>query len=344
MPQIQVGLLGFGLAGSVFHAPLIQACEGLRLAAVGSRRFEGKQVPAGVWCAGIDEVLHDPRIELIVVATPNDSHASLARQALAAGKHVVVDKPFVLRAADAEGLIALARENGRCLSVFHNRRWDADFLTAQQVIKDGCLGKISYAEFHFDRYRPQLKPRWREQPGAGAGVLYDLGPHLIDQACCLFGLPRAVTADVLAQRPGAEVDDYFHLLLDYGAARVVLHASSLMHSHGPRIALYGETAGFRHFGLDSQEADLKAGLRPCSEGWGRMRHARAELLSHDGEVTVIGTLRGRYQDYYAGIVHAIRTGTAPPVPAEDALSVSRVLEAAKRSSAERRTVDLSCSV
>lgn len=340
MPQIQVGLLGFGLAGSVFHAPLIQACEGLQLAVVGSRSFEGKQVPAGVRCAGIDEVLRDPHIELIVVATPNDSHASLARQALLAGKHVVVDKPFVLRAVDAADLIALARENDRCLSVFHNRRWDADFLTAQQVIADGRLGAITYAEFHFDRYRPLPKPRWREQPGEGSGVLYDLGPHLIDQARCLFGLPQAVTADVFAQRPGAEVDDYFHLRLHYGTTRVVLHASSLMHSHGPRIALYGETAAFRHFGLDSQEADLKAGLRPGAEGWGRMRDARAELLDHDGQVTRIESLRGRYQDFYAGIAHALRNGTAPPVLAEQALDVSVILEAALRSSAERRTVAL----
>jgi scyllo-inositol 2-dehydrogenase (NADP+) len=338
MTQIQVGLLGFGLAGSVFHAPLIQACEGLHLAAVGSRSFEGKQLPAGVRGASIDAVLADPAIELIVVATPNDSHAALARQALAAGKHVVIDKPFVLRAADAEALIALARTQNRCLSVFHNRRWDADFLTAQQVIADGNLGAISYAEFHFDRYRPQLKARWREQPGEGAGVLYDLGPHLIDQACCLFGLPRAVTADVLAQRPGAQVDDYFHLLLDYGSTRVVLHASSLMPAHGPRIALYGERASFRHFGLDSQEDDLKAGLRPDGESWGRMREARAELLSHDGEVTVFDTLCGRYQDYYAGIVRAVRTGAEPPVTATQALDVMRVLEAAMRSSAERRTV------
>ncbi|ODU45200.1 oxidoreductase [uncultured Aquimonas sp.] len=338
MTQIQVGLLGFGLAGSVFHAPLIQACDGLHLAAVGSRSFEGKQLPAGVCGASIDAVLADPAIELIVVATPNDSHASFARQALLAGKHVVVDKPFVLRAADAEDLIALARKQDRRLSVFHNRRWDADFLTAQQVMAEGRLGKISYAEFHFDRCRPQLKPRWREQPGEGAGVLYDLGPHLIDQACCLFGLPRAVTADVLAQRPGAEVDDYFHLLLDYGSTRVVLHASSLMPAHGPRIALYGEAASFRHFGLDSQEDDLKAGLRPGSAAWGQMRGARAELLSHDGEVTAIDTLRGRYQDYYAGIVHAVRTGAEPPVTATQALDVMRVLEAAMRSSAERRTV------
>ncbi len=338
MSQLQVGLLGFGLAGSVFHAPLIQACDGLHLAAVGSRSFEGKQLPAGVRGARIDAVLADPAIELVVVATPNDSHASLARQALLAGKHVVVDKPFVLRAADAEDLIALARKQDRCLSVFHNRRWDADFLTAQQVIAEGRLGAISYAEFHFDRYRPQPKPRWREQPGEGAGVLYDLGPHLIDQACCLFGLPRAVTADVLAQRPGAQVDDYFHLLLDYGSTRVVLHASSLMPAHGPRIALYGEAASFRHFGLDSQEDDLKAGLRPGSAAWGQMRGARAELLSHDGEVTAIDTLRGRYQDYYAGIVHAVRTGAEPPVTATQALDVMRVLEAAMRSSAERRTV------
>ncbi len=338
MSQIQVGLLGFGLAGSVFHAPLIQACEGLHLAAIGSRSLEGKQLPAGVRGASLDAVLADPAIELVVVATPNDSHASFARQALLAGKHVVVDKPFVLRAADAEDLIALARKQDRCLSVFHNRRWDADFLTAQQVMAEGRLGAISYAEFHFDRHRPQPKLRWREQPGEGAGVLYDLGPHLIDQACCLFGLPRAVTADVLAQRPGAQVDDYFHLLLDYGSTRVVLHASSLMPAHGPRIALYGEAASFRHFGLDSQEDDLRAGLRPGSEAWGRMCEARAELLSHDGEVAVIDTLRGSYHDYYAGIVRAVRTGAEPPVAATQALDVMRVLEAAMRSVAERRTV------
>ncbi len=341
MSQIQVGLLGFGLAGSVFHAPLIQACEGLQLAAIGSRSFDGKQVPTGVRCDSIDAVLRDPAIELIVIATPNDSHATLARQALSAGKHVVVDKPFVLRAEDAEDLIALARERDRCLSVFHNRRWDADFLTAQQAIADGRLGPISYAELHFDRYRPQLKPRWREQPGEGAGVLYDLGSHLVDQACCLFGLPRAVSADVLAQRPGAEVDDYFHLLLDYGSTRVVLHASSLMFAHGPRIALHGDAAGFRHFGLDSQEADLKAGLRPGSQAWGRLREGRAELLGHDGKVTALESLCGRYQDFYTGIVRALRTGAPPPVRAEEALGVIRVLEAAMRSAAERRTVELS---
>jgi len=340
MSQIAVGLLDFGLAGSVFHAPLIRACEGLQLAAIGSRGFEGKRVPEGVRCANVDAVMGDPDIELVVVATPNDSHAALARQALAAGKHVVIDKPFVLRAADAEALIALARTQNRCLSVFHNRRWDADFLTAQQVIADGNLGAMSYAEFHFDRYRPQLKARWREQPGEGAGVLYDLGPHLIDQACCLFGLPRAVTADVLAQRPGAQVDDYFHLLLDYGSTRVVLHASSLMPAHGPRIALYGERASFRHFGLDSQEDDLKAGLRPDGESWGRMREACAELVSHDGHVTPVETLRGRYPAFYDGMVEAILYGASPQVPAEEALDVSRVLDAALRSSAERRTVML----
>jgi scyllo-inositol 2-dehydrogenase (NADP+) len=341
MHDIEVGLLGFGLAGSVFHAPLIQACEGLQLAAIGSRSFEGKQAPAGVRCDSIDAVLRDPRVQLIVVATPNDSHATLARQALAAGKHVVVDKPFVLRAADAEGLIALARANDRCLSVFHNRRWDADFLTAQQVIADGRLGHVSYAEFRFDRYRPLPKPRWREQPGEGAGLLYDLGSHLIDQACCLFGLPRAVTADLLAQRSGAEVDDYFHLLLDYGSTRVVLHASSLRFAHEPRIALYGDAAGFRHFGLDSQEADLKSGLRPGGDGWGHMREGRAELLGHDGQVTALASLSGRYQDFYSGIVHALRTGAPPPVRPEDAQGVIRVLEAALRSAAERRTVELS---
>lgn len=224
MSQIQVDLLGFGLTGSVFHASLIQACDGRHLAAIGSRSFEGKQLPAGVRGASIDAVLADPAIELVVVATPNDSHAGLARQALLAGKHLVVDKPFVLSAADAEDLIALARKQERCLSVFHNRRWDADFLTVQQMMAEGRLGAMSYAEFHFDRYRPQLKPRWREQPGEGVGVLYDLGPHLIDQACCLFG------------------------------------------------------------------------LRPDSDAWGQTRGARGELLSPDGEVTVIDTLHGRHQD------------------------------------------------
>ncbi len=344
MHPIPTGLIGYGTAGAVFHAPLIAAAEGLRLAAIGSRRVAEirRDFPEARAYENPQELLADPAIELVVIATPNDSHATLARAALEAGKHVVVDKPFTLDAAEADALIALAARVNRQLSVFHNRRWDNDFLTVRRLVEDGRLGEVAYYEAHFDRFRPEIKQGWRETETPGSGLLYDLGAHLIDQALVLFGLPQAITADVTRQRTSARTDDYFHLVLDYGRRRAVLHASVLVRDPGPRFLLHGDGGSFVKYGIDGQEAALREGHRPGSAGWGEDTPALfGRFTDADGSVAMIDTLPGRYTAFYEGVAAALR-GEAPlPVEAREARDVIRVIEAAQVSARERRTVPLS---
>jgi len=340
---IPTGLIGYGTAGAFFHAPLIAAAAGLRLAAIGSRRCDDilRDFPEAKACENPQDLLADPAIELVVIATPNESHASLARAALEAGKHVVVDKPFTLNAAEAEALIALASERDRKLSVFQNRRWDNDFLTVRRLVEDGRLGEVAYYEAHFDRFRPEIKQGWRETEAPGSGLLYDLGAHLIDQALVLFGWPLAVTADVTRQRAAARADDYFHLVLDYGRRRAVLHASVLVRDPGPRYLVHGDGGSFVKYGIDGQEAALREGRRPGGEGWGEDDAALfGRFTDADGSATTIETLPGRYTAFYDGVAAAIRDGTALPVEAREARDVIRLIEAAQVSARERRTVPL----
>jgi scyllo-inositol 2-dehydrogenase (NADP+) len=286
-------------------------------------------------------LIDDPDIELVVVATPNETHAALARAALEAGKHVVVDKPFTLDAGEAEALISLADAVGRKLSVFHNRRWDSDFLTVRRLVDDGRLGEIAYYEAHFDRFRPEIKQGWRETEAPGAGLLYDLGAHLIDQALVLFGLPQAVTADVTRQRAAARADDYFHVVLDYGRRRAVLHASVLVRDPGPRYLMHGDGGSFVKYGIDAQEAALREGRRPGGEGWGEDDPALfGRFTDADGTVATIDSLPGRYTAFYDGVAAAIRDGAPLPVEAREARDVIRVIEAAQLSAKERRTTFL----
>ena len=343
MHPIPTGLIGYGTAGAFFHAPLIAAAEGLRLAAIGSRRVEeiSRDFPEARAYENPQDLLSDPAIELVVIASPNDTHASLARAALDAGKHVVVDKPFTLNAAEAEALIALAAEKRRLVSVFQNRRWDNDFLTVRRLVEDGRLGEVVYFEAHFDRFRPEIKQGWRETEVPGSGLLYDLGAHLIDQALVLFGLPRAVTADVTRQRAAAKVDDYFHVVLDYGHRRAVLHASVLVRDPGPRYLVHGDGGSFVKYGIDGQEAALREGKRPGGPGWGEDDPALfGRFTDADGTSTTIDTLPGRYTAYYDGVAAAIRGEHDLPVLAHEARDVIRVIEAAQLSARERRTVPL----
>ncbi|WP_129357129.1 oxidoreductase [Sorangium cellulosum] len=342
-PRVYVGLIGYGLAGAVFHAPLIRSVPRLRLAAIATRR-EGQVMTdhSGVAVHPTPEVLiAEPGIDLVVIATPNETHFPLARAALEAGKHVVVDKPFTITSAEADELIALAARRGRLLSVFQNRRWDADFRTVRHCIEQGLLGEVASYEAHFDRFRPAIKQGWREQESPGSGILYDLGAHLIDQALLLFGPPRAVTADLLAQRPGARAVDYFHLTLDHGRRRVILRSSTLAREPGPRFAVHGAGGSFLKYGIDGQEEALKAGKRPGAPAWGQEDPRwHGTLLTADGERRVIESLPGAYEAYYEGIAAAILDGGPPPVRAEEARDVIRVIEAAMKSSAERRTIAL----
>jgi scyllo-inositol 2-dehydrogenase (NADP+) len=283
-------------------------------------------------------MLADPELELIIVATPNDSHGPLAERALMAGKHVVVEKPFTLDSAEAARLDALARERGRCLTVFHNRRWDGDFLTVRQLVEQGRLGKLYSFESHFDRYRPQVKKRWKEEEGPGGGTLWDLGAHLVDQAVQLFGMPESVSADLGRQRPGARAVDWFHLVLRYGELRVILRSGSVVHEPWPRFVLHGEADAYVKYGLDPQEEQLKTGLRPGMAGWGVEPTERHGRLSRGESVP---TVPGAYGQFYRQLAAAMMGEGPVPVTAESASRVIQLIEMAQCSNVEGRRISLS---
>ncbi len=336
---IRVALIGYGYAGKTFHAPLIASVPGLRLACIASSR------PDDVHADLPDvEVVADPLqaivrddIDLVVIAAPNAQHAPLAAAALRAGKHVVVDKPFTLTLAEARELRALAKRHGRLLSVFHNRRWDSDFLGVRQVIDGGRIGEVVHFESHIDRFRPQVRARWRESAQPGAGIWFDLGPHLIDQALQLFGLPQTVQAGLAALRPGALSDDWAHVVLNYETRRVVLHASMLVAGGSLRFVAHGTRGSVVKPRIDPQETQMLAGMKPGDAGWGEDDDALL-LYPGDAPVETIPSPRGDQRLYYASIRDAIR-GVAPsPVTDAQALAVMAVLEAGVESARTGRVV------
>jgi predicted dehydrogenase len=270
----------------------------------------------------------DERIDLVVIASPNDSHAPLAQAALEAGKHVVVDKPFTLTLAQARGLAALAMRHGRLLSVFHNRRWDSDYLSVRRAIEDGLVGEAVHFESHFDRFRPEVRARWREQAGAGGGLWFDLGPHLIDQALQLFGLPERINADIAIQRAGGEADDWAHVVLDYGVKRAILHGSMLVAGGSARFTVHGTRGSVVKPRIDQQEAQLLRGLRPGDAGWGEDDDP---LLHYDGNNVSprrIAATAGDQCRYYAAIRDALDGRGDNPVTPLQAVAVMAVLETA----------------
>ncbi|MFD3259242.1 oxidoreductase [Paenibacillus lentus] len=344
---IQVGLIGFGLSGSVFHAPLIDRTEGLKLAAVVSSQPDkvNESYPDAKVYRDVEALLNDQDIQVVVISSPNLTHYEYATQALEAGKHVVVEKPFTNSSEEAERLIALAREKKLLLTVYHNRRWDNDFLTIKRLLETGVLGNVSYYEAHFDRFRPEVSGRWREQDLPGSGILYDLGSHLIDQALTLFGKPNTVWADLRKERRGAKANDYFHLVLGYSSLRVVLHSGSLVREPGPRFVLHGDRGSFVKHGFDPQEAQLRKGFGPGDENWGLDLEANhAQLTTDIGGLAVTGTvetLLGSYEMFYRKLADAISHGQPSPVLAEDARDVIRIIELAMESHSKGRvlTVD-----
>ncbi|HEU4735344.1 MAG TPA: Gfo/Idh/MocA family oxidoreductase [Kofleriaceae bacterium] len=349
---LRVGLLGFGLAGRVFHAPLIAATSGLQLAAVVTRDPERRAAlrarhPAAVALDTPDELwARAGELDVIVIATPNRSHAPLAGAALAAGLPVVVDKPFAVTAAQGRALVEQARARGRMLTVFHNRRWDGDFLTVRRLIAEGALGAVRRFESRFERWSPVPRGVWRESgdPEDGGGLLYDLGAHLIDQALQLFGPVRAVYAELDRRRPavGAD-DDAFVALTHASGVRSQLWMSKVAAQAGPRFRVLGERAAFTKHGLDGQEPALAAGGSPGwpggpgGPGWGDEPAERWGLLGEDGALQPVRTEAGCYQRFYEGVVAALRAGAPAPVDPGDAVAVLDVIEAA-RASAERRQV------
>ncbi|WP_340622372.1 oxidoreductase [Xenorhabdus siamensis] len=340
--SLKVGLVGYGYASKTFHAPLIAETPNVELVAVSSSDIEKvkKDWPTINVVSSPEALFNDPDIDLIVIPTPNDTHYPLAQKALFAGKHVVVDKPFTITVEEAEALKKQAEEANLLLSVFHNRRWDAGFLTVQSLIKKNVLGELKYYESRFDRYRPAVRQRWREAVGAGSGIWYDLGPHLLDQAVQLFGKPQAITTDLGIMRPSAETPDYFHAQLKYPELKVVLHASMLVAAESPIYTLHGMAGSYVKYGLDTQEECLKAGEKPSQEGWGHdARDGYVTLSQKDGLITqTIPNLPGNYSAYYAAIRDAILMGKPNPVTADEAILIMKLIEAGEKSAKEQRTV------
>jgi predicted dehydrogenase len=279
-----------------------------------------------------------PAADLVVIATPNDSHAPLAEAALRAGKHVVVDKPFTLTLAEARRLAALAAELGRVLSVFQNRRWDSDFLGIRQAIAEGIVGEVVELRSEMSRHRPVVRNRWREQPGPGSGLWYDLGPHLIDQALLLFGPPETVAADLRIQRSGGAAVDWFHATLGYGRTRVILTASMLAAEPAPRFLVRGTRGSITKLRWDPQETRLVNGVKPSTTSWGQDPDPMV-LFRGEGQGTAeLPTPAGNYPAFYAGMRDAILTGSEPPVTPAEGCAVMAVIEAGERSAVEGRVV------
>ncbi|MET0133949.1 MAG: Gfo/Idh/MocA family oxidoreductase [Kibdelosporangium sp.] len=321
---MRVGLIGYGVAGAVFHAPLIMATPGLTLKSVVTSR--ASQLPEGVRAlASADQLWEDH--DLIVVASPNRTHVPLATEAVRAGLPVVVDKPFAATVAEARELTSLAASRGVPLTVFQNRRWDGDFLTVKQLVADGTLGRVHRFESHFDRWRQTPKQGWRELPdrSEAGGVLFDLGAHLIDQALQLFGAVRSVYSEVRKIREGAQVDDDFFVALTHESGVISQLASSTLAAHqAPRFRVLGSASAYTKHGLDVQEAALKAGGRPGTLGWGEDPEPAWGLLGS----TPLPTKPGCYQYFYAAMAAAVREGAPVPVAPESAIATLEIIETA----------------
>jgi len=333
MDPLQVGLAGYGTSGSIFHAPLIAAEKRPRLAAVMTTRREkvDREIPGVRVVSTLRELVEDRELDLIVAATPTATHHDVARTALLAGKHVVVDKPITTTVEEADELIELALKRGLLLSVYQNRRWDGDFQTVKKLISGGQLGTIFQYEAHYDRFRPRMKGGWREQDLPGSGILYDLGSHLIDQAVQLFGPLEVAMADVFRQRDNSTAEDYFHVVLKKDRLRAIVHGSMFVLDPGPHFSVYGDAGSFLKYGMDPQEDQLRAGLRPGDPGWGLDAADRAGTLTlADGSRQTIATERGAWESFYRGIADALTGAGKNPVDPMDARNVIALIEAAAK--------------
>ncbi len=339
MRTVQVGVIGFGLGGRVFHAPIISAVPGLQLAAIVERSGNSAQAtyPNVRVVRSTEELLAIDSIELVAVTTPNKTHLELARQCLEAGRHVVVDKPFATTSAEAAEMVRIAKERGRLITVYQNRRWDGDFLTMRSVVKDDRLGRLVHFESHMERYRPALKAAaWRELPTPGSGLWFDLGPHMLDQAFVLFGPPESMTAELRTEREGAVVDDAFDVVLHYPKLRVLLRSNLLTCVAGPRFRLNGTQGSFVKYGSDPQEDALKQGASMDQPNWGQEPKENDGTLSiaEDDKITAtrIPTQAGDYRGYYRNVRDAILSGAPLDVSPQHGLRIMRALELGMESS------------
>jgi predicted dehydrogenase len=352
---INTAVIGFGLAGQVFHAPFVSAVPGLKLEAIVQRKGDqaAKAYPNTRILRTVEEALNDPTIQLIVVGTPNETHYALAKQALQAGKHVVIDKPFAATSTEAKELADLAAARKLILAPFHNRRWDGDFLTVRKLLKEKAVGRLVTYESHFDRFRPlPREATWKEAGNAANGMLFDLGPHLVDQALVLFGVPETITASVRKDRDNTAIEDAFDITLDYPRLRAHCRATMVACINAPRFLLHGTKGSFKKHGLDPQEPALVAGAKVPRLGEGDWLAENEKLWgilavapNPSDPTTVVSSLveteLGDYRHYYANVRDAINGAAPLAVTPEDGYRVIRLLELARQSSAEKRSLPVS---
>jgi scyllo-inositol 2-dehydrogenase (NADP+) len=353
--NIGVAVVGFGLAGRVFHAPFVSAVPGLKLEAIVQRKGDeaAKAYPNTRILRSFDEALKDAAIQLVVIATPNETHFPLAKQALAAGKHVVIDKPFAATSVEAKELWQLSWEKGVVLAPFHNRRWDGDFLTVVDLVEKDAVGRLVTFESHFDRFRPLPRENtWKEGADPANGLLFDLGPHLVDQVLALFGAPIGITASVRKDRDATQIEDAFDITLEYPCFRVHCRSSMLACDAAPRFLLHGTSGSFKKYGLDPQEPTLVGGAKVPRIGEDGDRVWLEESEEHWGTLTVapnpadpatltrtrVETKPGDYRLFYANVRDAINGAVELVVKPEDGYRVIKLLEMARESSREQRTL------
>ena len=346
MQKIKTVLLAYGMSGKVFHAPFLNLHPGFELLGSWERSQKTIQTdyPSAKSYPSLEAVLSSDA-QLVVVNTPVATHFDYAKKALLAGKHILVEKAFTTTVAEAEELAHLAKTNGLKLAVFQNRRWDSDFKTVQKIIEDQILGELVEVEFHFDRYNPLLSPKThKETANAGAGILKDLGSHLIDQALCLFGMPEAVFADIQITRAQSVVDDYMDILLYYATKRVRLKAGFFVREANPAFVVQGKKGAFLKARADVQEADLKAGKKPNLNRWGTEPKAKQGLLHTEINGLPIRiktpTLRGNYYDFFEKLQASIVQNQTEPVSAQDGIKVMQIIEAAIASNKQKCVIAL----
>lgn len=345
--SIPTAILSYGMSGEIFHAPLLEAHAGFELKKIWQRNSDSakQRYPRVDVVTTLTEILNDPLIELVVVNTPNETHLDFATQALEAGKHVVVEKPFTPTARDAAQLISLAKKNNRILTVFQNRRWDGGFCTIRKVIEWGMIGKLVEYEVHYDRFRNFVTPNtWKEEPAPGSGILFNLGSHILDQVVLMFGMPKTISAVVGIQRPEGKVEDFYDLRLQYKDINVIVKSSYLVREQGPQFIAHGVNGSFVKYGIDPQEDALKQGQIPGTPGWGTepenlwgKLNTEINGLHFEGKIE---TIPGNYLTFYENVFAAIRHGQDLLVKPEQALQVIQLIEAAIRSSEESQIVHL----
>ncbi|SMP62529.1 oxidoreductase [Anoxynatronum buryatiense] len=334
--MIQVGIVGYGLSGQIFHGALLETLpafqvQGIATSDSAKQLLAAKHFPSARVFTDADQLISLKTIDLVVIATPNRFHHALARKALLAGKHVVVEKPFTVSVAEAADLMETAQRTQRLLTVYHNRRFDSDFLTLKQVLSGGSLGEIRLFEAAYDRFRPDLNPdAWREQPQPGSGILYDLGSHLIDQALALFGMPESLFADIRSLRSG-QADDHFEIILDYPQLKVTLLSRPLVKEPLPRFAVHGTRGSYVKYGLDVQEAALRAGMRKKNDSWGQEPESQWGTLHTIDERRHVTALPGNYHAFYEALAAAILKGAPLPVTAQEGKQVIQLIENARES-------------